>query len=339
MKYTNVNYKESNKERDERFKRSIFVMQEIANNAEPTSKNISYALGLKEGVVTDKVVTICEGIVINSITLPLPNYNSANSELFRSVVGSSSSTGNKVPGCYLLHSQDPTKDTYIGQSKSLAQRVREHANGSSNVQNLIKDFGNKGIVTLFIIPEEVLDTITISKELFITILEQYLFFYYKPTYNKMFVAGTNIVDSNDSKFSTTLWSKLYIYSKEGDTLTLIQIMHSTAAFSRLMSKTISWARGIVKKGGWIRDTLFISNTPVPNANINTLLTLTELKSIVDNVLKLPITLPISKNVKVTNTFTNEILYFDSLGKAAIHFNKPPSSLSRPVNLNTLYLKK
>ena len=79
----------------------------------------------------------------------------------------------------------------------------------------------------------------------------------------------------------------------------------------------------------------------PNANINTLLTLTELKSIVDNVLKLPITLPISKNVKVTNTFTNEILYFDSLGKAAIHFNKPPGEapLSRPVNLNTLYLKK
>jgi hypothetical protein len=95
MKYTNVNYKESNKERDERFKRSTFVMQEIANNAEPTSKNISYALGLKEGVVTDKVVKICEGIVINSITLPLPNYNSANSELFRSVVGSSSSTGNR----------------------------------------------------------------------------------------------------------------------------------------------------------------------------------------------------------------------------------------------------
>ena len=77
----------------------------------------------------------------------------------------------------------------------------------------------------------------------------------------------------------------------------------------------------------------------PNANINTLLTLTELKSIVDNILKLPITLPTSKKVKVTNTLTNEILYFDSLGKAAIHFNKPPSSLSRPVNLNTLYLKK
>lgn len=31
-------------------------------------------------------------------------------------------------------------------------------------------------------------------------------------------------------------------------------MHSTAAFSRLMSKTVSWARAIVKKGGWIRDT-------------------------------------------------------------------------------------
>jgi hypothetical protein len=113
-------------------------------------------------------------------------------------------------------------------------------------------------------------------------------------------------------------------------------MHSTAAFSRLMSKTVSWARAIVKKGGWIRDTIFISNTPIPNANIKTL---TELKSIVDNVLKLPVTLPTSKNVKVTNTFTNEILYFDSLGKAAIHFNKPPSSLSRPVNLNTLYLIK
>ena len=70
MKYTNVNYKESNKERDERFKGSIFVMQEIANNREPTSKNISYALGLKEGVVTNKVVTICEGLIINSITLP-----------------------------------------------------------------------------------------------------------------------------------------------------------------------------------------------------------------------------------------------------------------------------
>ena len=77
----------------------------------------------------------------------------------------------------------------------------------------------------------------------------------------------------------------------------------------------------------------------PNANINTLLTLTELKSIVDNVLKLPVTLPTLKSVKVTNTFTNEILYFDSLGKAALYFNKPASSLSRPVNLNTLYLKK
>ena len=63
----------------------------------------------------------------------------------------------------------------------------------------------------------------------------------------------------------------------------------------------------------------------PNANINTLLTLTELKSIVDNILKLPVTLPpkaSKKNMKVTNTFTNEILYFDSLGKAAIHFYKP-----------------
>lgn len=116
MKYTNVNFKESNKERDERFKRSLFVMQEIANNTGPTSKNISYALGLKEGVVTDKVVTICEGIVINSITLPLPCSSADNSELFRSVVGSSSSTGSKVPGCYLLHSQDPTTG-YIYRTK------------------------------------------------------------------------------------------------------------------------------------------------------------------------------------------------------------------------------
>ena len=29
MKYTKVNYKESDKERDDRFRRSIFVMQEI----------------------------------------------------------------------------------------------------------------------------------------------------------------------------------------------------------------------------------------------------------------------------------------------------------------------
>ena len=77
---------------------------------------------------------------MNSITLPLPNGNSENSDLFRNVVGSASSIGSKVPGCYLLHSQDPTKDSYVGKSKSLAQRVREHANGHSNVQNLIKDF-------------------------------------------------------------------------------------------------------------------------------------------------------------------------------------------------------
>ena len=108
--------------------------------------------------------------------------------------------------------------------------------------------------------------------------------------------------------------------------TLIQIMHTTAAFSRLMSKTG------VKKGGRIRDTIFISNTPVPNANINTLLTLTELKSIVDDIFKHS-----SKNVKVTDTFTNQIIYFYYLG--LFIFNKPPSSLSRPVNLNTLYLKK
>lgn len=116
-------------------------------------------------------------------------------------------------------------------------------------------------------------------------------------------------------------------------------MHSTAAFSRLMNKTISWARSVVKKGGWIRDTIFISKTPVPNTNTNILPSLAELKSIVDDVLKHPVLLPTRKSVKVTNTLTNEILYYDSLSEASLYFNKPPSSLTWPIKSYSLYLKK
>lgn len=162
----------------------------------PTISNITEILQLAVGTVTEDIITLCANIYENSTIHNVPYANTNASTEFTSVAGPHTTKDEslKVPGCY--HIFEPTNGLsgYLGQNIHLGRRVRDHANGHhTSTTNFISIIKPRGNVTLFIIEDA--NTLPCDVGLFITILEQHLFFVLQPIVNIRFIASPGLVVS------------------------------------------------------------------------------------------------------------------------------------------------
>lgn len=153
-----------------RIKGEAIVKNEILYNSKPTVAKITAALGLPEGVITEKLLSICENVKTIELGLPVPN--SENVIAFSTQVGPENST-KKVAGCYYIYSpSNPELGTYVGHSIHLGKRVKDHAKAlQSYTGKLAQTAGSNAVVRVYI-PDPSQLPATISMALFVLILER-----------------------------------------------------------------------------------------------------------------------------------------------------------------------
>jgi len=177
------------------YRRHILAKAHISAGLEPSLAIISRVLQLSVPI-TQGHLDLCESIVKNLITMPLPKPNTEHVTPFANVAGPEvARTPEKaVPGCYRLHGPDTTS-CYAGQGIHLGGRVKDHAKGhNTNTASFVESLGTTGLVDLFILPKNInLDGLTLQQ--FLTVLEQYLFFVYHPNQNKSLVASPGVLQS------------------------------------------------------------------------------------------------------------------------------------------------
>ena len=79
-----------------------------------------------------------------------------------------------------------TRNSYIGQSVHMGNRVKDHAGSKDpRTSNFVSNMQGNGVVRLFLLTPEMeasmLGGLTVSQ--FLCVLEQYLFFLYRPLIN------------------------------------------------------------------------------------------------------------------------------------------------------------
>lgn len=85
----------------------------------PSVANVSAAIDLPEGVVTEELLSICTNVKTIELGLPVPY--SEKVEPFSNQVGPENST-KKVAGCYYIYfSSNPELGTYVGHSIHLGK--------------------------------------------------------------------------------------------------------------------------------------------------------------------------------------------------------------------------
>lgn len=194
-----------------RVQREAIVKKEILNNSKPTVSNISAALNLPAGIVTEEVLSICANTKPIELGLPVPN--SKNVKPFSEQVGPENNT-KKVPGCYCIYSpNNPELGTYVGHSISLGKRIKDHAKGKqSSTGKLVQTAGSNAVVRVYI-PDSSLLPSHITMAQFILIIEQFLFYLVKPTINRAFISspGYSNPDMDTSKHIEKVGKPLQIY--------------------------------------------------------------------------------------------------------------------------------
>lgn len=184
------------------YHRHNIALNYMQKNLEPNLEIIEEVLDLPVNI-TNYHIKLCEIIISNSITLPLPKPNTEHVKLFSQIAGPENNYSKKVPGCYRIYNSSLennqfSNNCYIGQSIHIGNRIKVHAKGRNlDTKNFINSMGKQRLVDLYIIPDTInLKDLNISQ--FLSVLEQYLFFKYKPIYNKTYVATHGVLHSEST---------------------------------------------------------------------------------------------------------------------------------------------
>lgn len=163
---------------------------------------------------------------------------------------------------YLIYSpNNPELGTYVGHSIHLGKRVKDHAKGlQSSTGNLVQ---TANAVVRVSIPDPSQLPANISMALFILILEQYLFFLFKPTINRAFIASPGY--SNPDMDNTKHIEKVGKNWFNNNTYYHLHSLTNVSALSHLMDKRYKWAATIIDRGGFYHHQLFLSKTILDNA--------------------------------------------------------------------------
>jgi hypothetical protein len=324
----------------------------IISKREPDADIINKILLFKSGI-EDIHIDLCIIIYNNRITLDLPRSHEESVIPFSKVADveymeSLKKSRKFVPGCYRIWGLGyPGEYCYIGQTKHLGRRVKYHSKGSNNTTKAFcSELGNNAKVDLFIIPKdnEIIKKYSIDK--FLCVLEQFLFFKYRPLVNKLYIVIPGVILDQKAikKHREKVGKKIYIYlkSKELNRLELIYISSTRSYISKLLGYERSWIKNIlVRSFGWYKDKLYFSSNclesllvdgkkytvihKIKNENI--------IKKYLEEVLKKVVLVgKRGYRVKVTNTKTDEIIFYRSKREAARHLKADPSSISNRSKL-------
>ena len=274
---------------------------------------------------------LCAKIYNHPIRVPLPIPNTDNVAEFSKIAGPErvSKTKNEVSGCYYIFGLD-LKDSYVGQAKHLGYRVKSHIKGKkSSVKDIFNILGKRGFVNLYIVSKDTYIPKGLTFFQFITVLEQYLFFNIKPSLNKLYVAQPGIVWSPETilKHSLKVGKPFYVYKKDREGhMHLIFKLSSRDRLGILLGFERTWAKNILNRTkGWFKDTLFFSFKPIKGSSVS-LISLEELRKLVSElILNNPRNSGLK--VKITNSKTGEILYYNSIKSAANSLKADESSIS------------
>lgn len=166
----------------------------LLNETFPTVSNMTQILNLPSGTVTKEIIALCEIIYLNGKTYDLPYAGTDAAKEFNSTGGPHTTKNNdlRLQGCYHIYDYSSPLSGYVGQSTHLGRRVRDHANGHHIATTDFVALNKSSMkITLFILEDK--DSLPCSIRLFITILEQYLFFILRPTVNISLIANPGLV--------------------------------------------------------------------------------------------------------------------------------------------------
>lgn len=202
------------------------------------------------------------------------------------------SVDNKLSGVYTLINKN-SGESYVGQSINILNRIRAHLTyrsitTSSFVKSAFNSNDFSGTIELCVITPEVLFKIAghnNSLSFFLDVLEQYIMLKTMPSVNKLLVVrhGGNLrTFASVAKRNKAILTRyklhphsqlLYIYKlQKSRNLQGVTLIFTTSTLSKLgilleMPSRGAWAHTVIQNGGFIRDTVYITITPLPNSDI------------------------------------------------------------------------
>lgn len=242
------------------FRRNNIAVNHIQNGGEPSLAIIQTVLALPPtAIITQEHINLCATISSSPVELSLPVPNSSAVLPFSKVAGPEHPVDatKRSPGCYMIIESgevDP-RNCYIGHSVHMGGRVKGHAAGrDQRTMQFIRDMVDDGLVLLFPITPH-LSSITgdLTVVQFLCVLEQYLFFLYRPLVNGVMVASPGISLSPEAilMHQKLLGTMVYVYQliAEGMILQLVHVFNSSGSASTSLGFERTWVKGIISRGG------------------------------------------------------------------------------------------
>lgn len=242
----------------------------IRSGGKPTLSIIQEVLNFPTSVViSEEHIHLCIEIVDNPVTLNLPVPNSPDVAPFAKIAGpeNSKDPALRTPGCYMIVDSAETdlRNSYIGQSVHMGNRVKNHASGKDPRTSKFVGSMNQGIVRLFLLTPEMVASMPagLTTTQFLCVLEQYLFFHYRPLINAAFVARAGVAWSEQAiaAHRALLGTPIFVYRLVADTvhsslLELVYTFESMGQVSETFGFERTWLKNVFKRGGWFRGNLF-----------------------------------------------------------------------------------
>lgn len=172
------------------------VVKFIKDGKQPNVVFLEDVLDFKKPCkITEQHLALCSDIYSKRISMPLPLPHSQHVGPFTELAGQEHYSSKIIlAGCYIIKGPNlansvrtglTSNECYIGQSTHLGHRVKSHTKGAeSTTCNFIKSLKDKGVLELCHLTNETEIPYGLTKNQFITLLEQYLIIKLKPTVNK-----------------------------------------------------------------------------------------------------------------------------------------------------------
>lgn len=326
--------------------RHNLAVAHIAAKLGPTLDIINQTLYFKGSYnITQDHIDLCEYISNTPVKFPLLSPGSKGLIAFKKIAGPTKvkSQDQEVPGCYLI-SGTSTSDTYVGQSKHLGGRIVVHASGiDKGTGQFVKFLNGEGTVDLFLIGASLIPTgLTLIQ--FVTVLEQFLFFKFRPTINKKFVATPGgyqspslittqpeLIISTETQLlkGDTIRSPInsmpvFAYNlDEWGSLILIQSFDSGVSVGLSLNMSRTFFKNLLSRdSGWFKKTVYFTQVEIEGSDIN-LMTLAEFKTYIGDIYSINPKSTQGFKCVITNTITGEIHSYHSIRQCAREFGCDP----------------
>lgn len=333
------------KELGEEYRKHNLIVKFLRDGKEPNKEFLNELLSYPEpSLVTDAHLKLCEKIYSSRVVMPIPFPNTEHVAILRNLVGGESYESKvKTAGCYILSGTNKvvspitkleSMECYIGQSMHLGNRVKSHTKGgnTNTTGKFLDSIRDKGKLELCIVPDDLIPK-GLTKNQFITLLEQYLILKLKPTVNKKLLAKPGIVwtpeviKNHRDKLSTTV----YVYKRENDDMILVQVFPTTRSVGLSLGKGKSFFSNLITRtDGWHKD-LFFTNAELEGAE-KKLMTIREFTKVVEKASAERA----GTSIRVTDVTTGEITDYTSMKAVTRALGIDNKGIKEKVESSKLY---